>query len=214
MVKKFKRNFKSGPALSKRQYAAVAKVASKQVHKDAELKVFDGGLGTSLTIRTTALLQQILPPAQGVGATNRVGDSIYMKSLSINAAVSPDTDSNQMARIILFQWLENDTTAPVVGDILTSTGSATAMLHSFYVTNPMKKFKVLDDRLLYWDIQNSGTARPYRVKISSKDMAIRKPDFNAAATTGIGNFYLLLVNDSGTDGTFRTPLSRIRFYDN
>lgn len=198
--------------LSKRQYAAVARVANKQLYKNAELKVYDG-VNSSFTIRTTANVQKINPPPQGDGSSDRDGDQIYIKSFALNATVSPDSSQNMQARILLVQWLENDSTAPVVGDVLAQTGSAQQMLNSFYVTNPQKQFKVLDDRLFFWDTNNTSTDRPYRVRVKAKDLAIRKPDFDAAAITGRGNLYFILIGDSATDGTLRTPVARLRYYD-
>ena len=167
-----------------------------------------------MTIRTTANVQKINPPAQGNGSSSRDGDSIYIRSFSLNATLSPDNAQNTIQRVILFQWLENDATAPVVGDILEETGSAMGMLHSFYVTNPQKQFKVLDDRLVYHDSNNASNGKPYRVRVKSGDLAIRKPDYDAAAITGRGVLYLLLVGDSATDGTLQTPISRLRYFDN
>lgn len=207
------RSYNKKTALSKRQYAAVARVANKQIHKQSELKVFNG-INASYIVRSTPSIVKIDPPAQGSGANSRDGDSIYMKSLAINASLSPDTVQNMTMRVILFQWLENDVTQPVATDILADTANFNQCLHSFYVTNPQKQFKVLDDRLVYFDSQNASNGKPYRVRVKAGDMAIRKPDFDAAAITGRGNFYFLLVSSSATDGTLRTPLSRLRYFDN
>lgn len=208
------RNYKRAkPALSKRQYRAVAQVANKQIHKMSELKVYNG-LSSSVVSRWPATLTKINPPAQGDGQSDRDGDSIYIKSLAVNGMLSPETANHSTHRVMLIQWLEDDSTAPVLSDILTDVASSELAINSFYITNPQKQFKVLDDRLYFFDTNNSSALKPYRVRVKSRDIIKHKPDYNPAALTGTGNFYLITMSNSTTDGSMRTPLSRLRYFDN
>jgi len=214
MPKTFKRTFKRKvKPFSAKEYAQVARIANKQIHKSAELKSYDG-TNSSWVVSSTPNIKRIDPPPQGDGDGTRDGDKIYIKSFALNAMLSPDAIQSLVMRIICFQWLEDDTTPPVVGDILQSTGATNYLFNSFYKHNPQKQFKILDDRLVFWDTNNTSTAKPYRLRLKSGDIALRKPTYKAAALDGTGNIYFCVMSNDVTGGTMRNPLARLRYYDN
>ena len=95
--------------LSKAQYKAVAKVANKQIHKMSELHTLDDQpADVGMTTSGTPVL--VAFPVQGDGSNQRIGDSIYLKSLQCRYMLSNESDVDLACRVIFFQWMEPDST--------------------------------------------------------------------------------------------------------
>ncbi len=221
--KRYKRTRFRKP-LSKAQYKTVAKIANKQIHKMSELKTLDTNHGDQAIIplggapHAAATLEKITMPAQGSGDGTRDGDSLYLRSLSLNGTMKPAaTDKTQIIRLILVQFLDTDAgNVPDVSDILAdvTTGNALESIHSFYVTDPPRKFKVLDDRIYYWDSNNVIAQKPYRVRIKARDLMIRKPQFTDGLVTGTGQIYLFGMSEVSDGALIQQLQSRWRYFDN
>lgn len=210
---------KRSAPLSHRQVKAVSKIANKQIHKMSELKTLDEAPVDKVSSTTAYTVDKLVtPPVVGTGQDNRLGGSIYLKSVTCRAIADCATANATSMRVIVFQWLESDNAtgspapgrAPVAGDILEFTGSGGG-LTSFYKKNPQNKFKILNDQLLHWDSNAQNAPKTWGVKISAGMMGRRKPDFDGAATSN-GNFYIMYISDNG--GKLAHLSIRTRFYDN
>lgn len=141
-------------------------------------------------------------PSQGDTYNARQGDSISW--LSITGKVSAiHGDTTNLVRFIIFQWIpDNNIDAPSVLKILQTSSPM-----SMYVgtKNQRAKFRVLKDVLHNVSAQGSPQTL-HRVAISGSKMFATK--FNAAATTGKGIPYILVISDSGaaTHPTISTDL--------
>lgn len=204
-----RKNYRKKP-LSKAQYKQVAKIANKQIHKQAELKCLTN-YPSNLTLSHSApTITQWLPfPAEGTAADERIGDSIYIRGFQTRGILDCQTDQALVARLILIQWLEDDTVAPVLGDIF---DSGAKYLTAPYKPNPTKQYKVLSDRLYMWD--SNVTNAPKLWSIDVKKFGRYKVDYKAAGYTN-GNFYLIHYTDAPSAiGQMSSIVTRLRYYDN
>lgn len=132
--------------------------------------------------------------AQGVGASQRIGDEAALRAISIRGYVAGAAAAvNSRLRVIVFQWNEDDALgAPVVGSII--QGGATVYAPYNYAAIRDSDFRVLFDRLFAVDpIAGPGTQSFFWEKKIDGRLA-----FNAAVTTGSGMLYLLLISDLAT----------------
>ena len=167
-----KRRYNKRKPLTKQQYKQVAKIANKQIHKQSELKVVDANFSTAVAVApadgATGIRQRLSLNTQGDSRSQREGDSIYLKNLSIRGWVDNGSSTNILIyRMILVQWLEFDDSTdgrpPELGDILRNPdGSTNSMypINSPYVTHPVYSFKILDDRTYAWDSNNASAPKP------------------------------------------------------
>lgn len=192
----------------------IRSVVKSVISQQSERKVLDTDLSTVAANSTTGVVvTKLTPPAQGDTASTRDGDQLWLTSLRIHGLVNCVTDRNTNIRMILIQWLEDDgDTVPVIGDILQNT-TANDLASSFYLVNPTKKFKILSDKLYNFDANNDAAQKTYHVSVTGKQFAIQKMSFNAGATTGVGQLYLLSMGSKLT-GSCDRLLTRMRYLDN
>jgi len=160
-----------------------------------ELKLFDST--QALTPSTTGNISKISSIPQGVGVRQREGDSLEIKSLTINLEISlQNADIFCTTRIIFFQWKTNDNLlAPTVAQILESVATT-----SMYNWANSGDYLILDDFTIY----QSGTAaapcdsglQGFTGRVIPLAPAKRKLTYNAGATTGINQLYILTLSTS------------------
>lgn len=204
-----KKNYKKRRAQPSR---AIISAVSKVMARKAELKDLTTTI-SDLNANSTAgvVIQKINPPAQGDGSNQRDGDQLYLKSVQLNAQMNCATDTVNTQRLIIFQWMEDDTSCtPAVGDILQNTTNA-ALPFSFYVTNPGRKFRVLYDKVFNFD--GSGGSQALRVVNAKLNPPQKKMSFDPATITGVGNLYMLVCGIKAA-GALNQINYRIRYYDN
>ncbi len=209
--------------LTKMQYKQVAKIANKQIHKMSELKCLDvAPFDISAVLAPadffTGIRFKITMPAQGDGDGTRDGDSIYLRSLSINSWVDCSTVTDILFRAILVQFAEDDTVTPLLSEILDNANGASTPkdpMSSHYVCQPKTRWKILDDRFISFNANASDVNKPYRVRLKTQDFLIKKPQMNAAALTGTGQIYLFVFADAASAGAqFNRVNARYRYFDN
>ena len=101
---------------------------------------------TSATFNTTGTVYSLTTVAQGVDYDERVGNSIKLQRIQVNARIFMNTTSgNTVFRFILFRDLDGYGTAPTTADLLeTGVGSATAPL-ALLNWNKRARFSILFD---------------------------------------------------------------------
>lgn len=144
-----------------------------------------------------AILPGICPITQGIGASQRTGDTVFWRNIYINyTLVTQNADVFSTARIILFQWHPNSTIiAPTVQDVLQTANNL-----SMYDWQFSNQFAILYDRV---HIQ-SGTAsvpadsgnQGYFGSINFSKGTALKALYSPGVITGSEQFYLLVISDS------------------
>jgi len=145
---------------------------------------------------TGTVLNGITNVSQGVGVSQRTGDTIYLKRLYINYSVNAaNSDIFSTFRIIIFQWHPNSAlVAPTVNDILQTTN-----LYSLYDWQFSSQYTILYDMVH----SLSGTAA---TPCTSSNQAFfgeigigqaqKRAEFSPALSTGSEQFFIIVISDS------------------
>jgi len=135
-------------------------------------------------------MNQILIPAQGVSSQQRIGDEIENCSLTLRGTVQ-GVNMHQF-RIIAFQYLSDNATAPLISDVLVP-----GLVGSFYITsspyNPdsNSKIKILADKSFCLD----GYNQIKQFKMTAK---CRNIEYETGSATQAKNALYLLTIQDGT----------------
>ncbi len=211
--KKYYKNSAKGRApLTKGQYRTVKKIANKQIHKMSELHTIDEApVAKAMTTLALETPSAIKFPVQGLKSSERIGDSIYLRSVNFRSILNNESDVDLVARVCFFQWME-PSEDPVVADIFANV----ARLTSPYKTNPQKKFKILHDSFHVWDSNaNSKGKRLVNLTFKGKDFTIHKPDFEAIASeVATGRIWYFIASDTADTGVIDEMYTRVRYFDN
>jgi hypothetical protein len=180
-----------GAKLSRRQALQVKKIVGTQIeHKFKDFTVASTGIDAAGVVTGSCVAI-----SQGTQATEREGDEIVLKSLfgrySIIAA-----DTTNFMRVIFFKWnIDSAVAAPTVADILQGTGTNPWIADLNQNNIEDGKFQVLFDHSHSFTLAgNACLTRRYN--IYGKKLKKKRLIFNTAATTGIGQFYMMLISDS------------------
>jgi len=150
-VRRKKRYIKKKP-LSKAEYKAVARIATKQIHKHAELKRVNTSLANynvrDLNVIPNPFVRVTFPTrgASGPGANERDGDEVFLRSVNLRCILDCDNDQAMSMRCIVLQWLEDDAISPPTIDKVLENGAGTAgptAINSYYKIKPDYRFKIL-----------------------------------------------------------------------
>lgn len=198
---------------SKGLYRAIKQVMDQNVEK----KFTDTILINSAVGYDAPIVQKITNISQGLAdASNRVGDEVVLAGMYLNVSCHADTLETQF-RVIVFQWRDDDASgAPVVGNILQSSGSNVTYMSPYDHDNGAQYTIVYDKSF----VCIPGQANGYRQDICNKSLPKtgyqfqKKIHFNAAGITGTNNLYLMVVTRNlvagGDDFSFT---SRITYRD-
>ncbi len=149
--------------------------------------------------------------AQGITLSNRIGQSVFTKSLFIRGCVSANaTTANDLVRIIIFRDTQNTGTAPVPADVIQVVGLVTAPL------TPMRReahgrFRILYSSLMAFS--NTGSqAKLFKAYIPLK----KHIKYTGAASTDEqkNQIYMLSLGSGNSNNPDLSFVSRLSFYDN
>lgn len=197
-------------APSLRRVETVNRKIKKAIERTKEKKFLDTLVHNATQITTTAVVTKLSAVAQGVGDSQRVGDALTATGVEYRQLCSYQDAG--CIRHVVFQWKADDTTAPVVGDIL-DLGVITTAFNAPYNHDKRNQFRILDDYRAFGDNSGEGatgvTKRLFGKKIS-KDIR-----YLAAGTTGFNQIYMISV--SSVSGAANPPSvtvgARITFTD-
>jgi len=157
---------------------------------------FDDLTSTSAVTSTGTILPGICNIAQGIGVTQRTGDTVYWEQLFLNYTINAqNSDVFSNCRVIVFQWHPSSAIAvPLVTDIL-----QTASIYSQYDWQFSNQYAIIFDRVHFL----SGTSTAPTVggnqgffgEIPLSD-TVRKGEYAPAVTTGSQQYYILVISDS------------------
>jgi len=157
----------------------------------------------------------LFPMTQGVTVTTRVGDRVRVKGITIKytcvagvGGLVANADEYNSIRVIVFKWLvSNAITAPVTGNILDSTSSAT-VTNQMYNHDGRADYHICYDkthRLFNTPVDDAGTVSWYHgpntiftteSPIKLQSLGKREISYESNTTTGDGLYFVLWVSDS------------------
>ena len=177
---------------SPQELSVITRIANRQIAKKAETKYRGFNINDAPT--TSGIFTLINSIANGTGDSDRVGDSIYMKSVIFNFYTSIG-DSLNTVRAIIFQWL--DDSVPTLPDVLQS-GIATDAIVSLYNHDNLfgKKMNILYDKN-YTMVSGANNERQVDSGMLTK-LAPRKVHYpgSGSAIPDNNRLYLLTLSDS------------------
>jgi len=133
---------------------------------------------------------------QGVGVSQRTGDTVFYKKLFLNYTIdAQNSDIFSNGRVIVFQWKPNTTLlAPTVADILQTTS-----MYSMYDWQNSNQYIIIYDKIhslagLATAPSASGNQNFFGSISLSK--ALKRVEFTTAAAGGSNQLFLLIIGDS------------------
>jgi len=161
-------------------------------------KYFDSAI-TTVSPSTTAAVSSLTGIAQGVGVTQRTGDTLIQNRFFLNYnVVVANADVYSSTRVIVFRYRVNTSLAVPVGTTVLQSSSDL----SFYNFQLSNQYEILYDKVHF----NSGTATAptastyngfYGEIPLGGNMAARTQEFSLASVFGSNQLYILYVSDSG-----------------
>lgn len=162
---------------------------------------------------STLTVISVSATTNGTTDITRIGDQIELHSLELKlSATVSSSDGSNLVRILVFQWLADDTTdPPTAAKVLQS--SAGQPYNSPFNHDNSAKLVVLYDKLLatstYYPVKHDS------VLISLGQSPVRRVvKYSAGASTGNNNIYIAFCSDSGpAPHPTVDSYARINFYD-
>ncbi len=156
-------------------------------------KFFDAN--ATVTLATAGAIVDLFAPAQGVGVSQRVGDSAKFKRMLLHLDSIDVTDISVITRVIIFQWHPSSALAvPVVTDIL--QGTTYNSPHEFATS---QNYTVLSDIVFTQNNTTAAGVATATTALSDWRSIFPKKGFDAtimfspAATTGTNKIYMLRI---------------------
>jgi len=146
---------------------------------------------------------------QGDTVNLRNGDRIQPTSLEVNFRMTFGIAPSQIARVMIIQWKpDNGVDAPFMNKILSTSGTDYSV-HSPLIQSKVlrSKFAVLYDRTIPNLNSVTGSAYAFRVKI--KKFSGKYIYYNAGATTGKNQIYVLAFSDTTVASASAPNIRRI-----
>jgi len=180
------------------------------VLRSPELKHLDTNTGGYVGGVTSAgTLTSISDVGQGYDGTNRVGDALKVRGVQFRASAYHQAGSVQgILRFIVFSW--NEDTAPTAATVLQNVGSALS------VVSPYNEAHIQNSSLnILLDRCYAGDSSPDAFYLEMHRVVTLQVTYAAAATTGAGKLYVLMISDAGlaTNCAYYQWFARILFDD-
>lgn len=154
------------PKIPKRRYSAKRRVFKRKVARAprarpmAEMHYVDSTIASAATMATTLTITPITLTAQGDGTSNRTGNKINIKSVSVHVFIRNASGSNQPAVTKCFLWQEKNSNGlvPTAADLLTN--STTLMLSRLNPDHAGHEFKMIRSKVSNIGFQGDGVSEP------------------------------------------------------
>jgi hypothetical protein len=135
--------------------------------------------------------------AQGVSSAERIGQKIQPAKLEmhVNVSLNAPLTGGRFFRILLFQWLEDDTALlPTVPDLLQDTATGAELVNSPYKRSIRRIYKVLYDNV--FTLYNAAPVKRVIVSRGSGSMVPITYANDGTAASGVGQIYSAVMCDS------------------
>lgn len=166
------------------------------ISRETEWKQFDS-IGTAQTASSAGtILGGLILPAQGTADSQRSGDVIFIRSVSVHGNIVC-SDATQMFRCIVFRWRpDNSVDTPSVAKILQDTSSLPWASALNETSLQAGKMNILLDKTYSMVLSTESAVRRFRWTFYGKRLGKKKIAFNSAAVTGMDQLYFLIISDS------------------
>lgn len=162
------------------------KQVKRMIEKKEEIKHFP--IFTSGGVDSAGDLTNLTSIAQGVGASVRVGEELFLKSVIMSYEII-GADATNYLRVIVFQW--HDASTPAIADVL-QPGSGNPWIAPY---NPSRtnSYTVLWDKAFSTTVNGPNSANG---RVHLRTMR-RKIEFAGTSTSAAsGQLYLIRISDS------------------
>jgi len=179
---------------SKKTYKIATRAAKKVLSKNVERKHFEVA-NTNVSISTTATVNALTYPTQGVGENDRIGNEISLRWVKLKYYLTV-ADTTNMIRMIIFQWhVDTAIQNPGIGDILLDPTSNYAIVSPLVdKEGKRRKFTILSDKVS--TLATQGTANTFKKVYIPKGFK-RRLGFNSNnVTTGLDQIFMAVISDS------------------
>lgn len=172
------------------------KEVKQLVKGNIELKSVDS-IGVANTSSTTPTVAKWLSLAQGTGNSARIGNEVTISRIHLRYNMVAG-DATNVIRVILFQWLDDDTLVnPTYDDILYRGGTLEPYTNCLYNYDKRHQYRILYDKRHVVDNDNPNAQQNFGEDKYCKGF-VKKMQFDSSLLTGKGMIYGLYVSDSGT----------------
>ncbi len=196
----FTKTMRSRPVTAKQVDRQIVQHAEKKYHIESD---------NAAPISNTGTFIDLCEAAQGDQQTQRSGNRITPTSVAVGFAIENSEASNEAVRVIIFQWAQDDTVPPTLGEIL-EVPTAPNHVYSSYVQQQKTRFKILFDRR--YD-QTSGENSQFMTRKVLVTKGLKKIRYNPALETGYDKLYLVVMTTSGGSAHIYTHFSLVRYTD-
>lgn len=172
-----------------RSKAFVSRVKSV-IRREVEKKYLKYGPAASIGVPSTGALLSMVDVTQGNGDTQRIGDSLYVRSLEFNFNLA-NGDSTNFLRCILFQWKPNINGNPAVGDLLLDSSDP---INSPYNHDKRYQFKVIYDKTYLVDAVQAPVK--HISWMFTRGFSRKVQYVGGASTEGSNRLFIYIFSDS------------------
>lgn len=174
-----------------------------------EKKYYDRLLSTIGTPSAGTITHLTTIP-QGVGDTERVGDEIELRKMTIRLNLESNAQVG-IVRFIFFQWIPSTTSGPTVADLLVLGASGAVDNTSQYRHDSRQSYRILYDRIWHLNgdigVTNGQTTTSFVTPVFTIYPKRKKLEFIDSLTVYCASgIYLLSVGNASATcaGTFRS----------
>lgn len=165
----------------------------KMINKESETKYFDlGALATGITYAGS--VADLTGVIQGNGDTNRIGDKLRMKHITLKYQLQQTTGPN-MFRVIVFQYIGNTqiSGAPGANTVLSGGTLSTANAPlAMYTWDYRNQYIILYDKLHCLNSQHPtiDVRKEISLRFAKKEIA-----YYSGTTAGANKIYMIMLSD-------------------
>lgn len=188
---------------------SLTKRIKKAVEKTKEQKFWDRRLldGTDV-VSTTGNIQNMSAVTQDITDTGRIGDALTATSVEVRSIVQSGSVPAMLRHVVL-QWKADNSTAPVISDILDTTVSSA--YNASYNHDKKSQYRIIDDFRQVVSPNGptkSTVVQKYFGKRITKDLR-----YLAAGTSGYNQLYCISISDAAANGPTVRLDTRMNYTD-
>ncbi len=180
------------------------KKLQKQVAKNTKIlggkEIGRVRINVDTTPSTTAVVQNVSFVAQGDDVSQRHGRKIHAKSVSIRGSITKQSSATgTKVRMMLFRDNLGTTTAPTLADLFTDEDDFFDNRHRIINEQPMKRFSILWDKMIYLNENFDGNVPVSGFSFSKKLNHSILYTGTAATDEGKNSIWFMSGSNEGTN---------------